>query len=111
MTGYKSKRAAALDEDGMYLVHQTAQPAAPEVWMFQHEETGSVTCIINDGINTPELFLEMNLRYALIGSPNSLKRPWVGIDWSEIPDEQFDNYHFGDGAKWAEQHLKEKNNG
>jgi hypothetical protein len=25
MTGYKSKRAAALDEDGMYLVHQTAQ--------------------------------------------------------------------------------------
>ena len=26
MTGYKSKRAAALDEEGMYLVHQTAQP-------------------------------------------------------------------------------------
>jgi hypothetical protein len=23
MTGFKSKRAAALDEDGMYLVHQT----------------------------------------------------------------------------------------
>lgn len=23
MTGYKSKRAAALDEEGMYLVHQT----------------------------------------------------------------------------------------
>ena len=27
MTGYKSKRDAALDEEGMYLVHQTAQPA------------------------------------------------------------------------------------
>ena len=27
MTGYQSKKAAALDEDGMYLVHQTAQPA------------------------------------------------------------------------------------
>jgi len=25
MTGYQSKKAAALDEDGMYLVHQTAQ--------------------------------------------------------------------------------------
>jgi hypothetical protein len=25
MTGFKSKRAAALDEDGMYLVHHTAQ--------------------------------------------------------------------------------------
>jgi hypothetical protein len=27
MTGFKSKKAAALDEDGMYLVHHTAQPA------------------------------------------------------------------------------------
>jgi len=31
MTGFKSKRAAALDEDGMYLVHQTAQPAQEPV--------------------------------------------------------------------------------
>jgi len=38
MTGFKSKKAAALDEDGMYLVHQNhsednlqmvAQPAQP----------------------------------------------------------------------------------
>jgi len=28
MTGFKSKKAAALDEDGMYLVHQTAQQDA-----------------------------------------------------------------------------------
>jgi hypothetical protein len=27
MTGFKSKKIAALDEEGMYLVHQTAQPA------------------------------------------------------------------------------------
>ena len=26
MTGYQSKKTAALDEDGMYLVHHTAQP-------------------------------------------------------------------------------------
>lgn len=25
MTGYQSKKTAALDEEGMYLVHQTAQ--------------------------------------------------------------------------------------
>jgi hypothetical protein len=25
MTGFKSKKTAALDEDGMYLVHKTAQ--------------------------------------------------------------------------------------
>ena len=37
------------------------------------------------------------------------KRPWVGIDWSEIPNEEFNNYHFNNGAKWAEKHLKEKN--
>jgi len=30
MTGFKSKRQAALDEEGMYLVHQTAQPAQQE---------------------------------------------------------------------------------
>ena len=31
MTGYKSKRAAALDEEGMYLVHKTAQRAQEPV--------------------------------------------------------------------------------
>ena len=76
MTGYESKRAAAQDK--------LTQPAAPEVWMFQHDETGRVTCILNDGINTPELFLEMNPRYALISSPNSLKRPWVDLTEDEI---------------------------
>ena len=34
MTGYKSKKDAALDEDGMYLVHQTAQPAQ-EPWCMK----------------------------------------------------------------------------
>jgi hypothetical protein len=39
MTGYQSKKAAALDEDGMYLVHQTAQdkyaPSDPfEKWWY-----------------------------------------------------------------------------
>lgn len=49
-------------------------------------------------------------RDAIIAIKEALaQRTWVGIDWSQIPDEQFDNYHFGDGANWAEQHLKEKN--
>ena len=34
MTGYKSKKDAALDEEGMYLVHQTAQPAQ-EPWCMK----------------------------------------------------------------------------
>ena len=37
------------------------------------------------------------------------QRPWVGIDWSEIPDEEFDRTAFTDGATWAERYLKEKN--
>jgi len=37
MTGFKSKRAAALDEDGMYLVHKTAQkPVQVSVEEFVH---------------------------------------------------------------------------
>ena len=106
MTGYQSKRAMARDK--------MAQPAAPEVWMFQHEETGSVTCIINDGINTPELFLEMNPRYALIGSPNSLKRPLVlQREWVDLTDEEIDKWaHELHGVIYAVMaDLKEKNNG
>ena len=104
MTGYQSKRAMARDK--------MAQPAAPEVWMFQHEETGSVTCIINDGINTPELFLEMNPRYALIGSPNSLKRPLVlQREWVDLTDEEIDKWaHELHGVIYAVMaELKEKN--
>lgn len=37
------------------------------------------------------------------------QRPWVGIDSSEIPDEEFDRTAFTDGATWAERYLKEKN--
>ena len=104
MTGYESKRAMAQDK--------LAQPAAPEVWMFQHDETGRVTCILNDGINTPELFLEMNPRYALIGSPNSLKRPWVGLTKEDMPngeDPMFDHEYFIAGMVFAATILKEKN--
>ena len=32
MTGYKSKKTAALDEDGMYLMHHTAQEPMQKLW-------------------------------------------------------------------------------
>jgi|694.fasta_scaffold49096_9 hypothetical protein len=38
MTGYQSKKAATLDEDGMYLVHQTAQQE-PCGWQFYQDGT------------------------------------------------------------------------
>ena len=40
MTGFKSKKTAALDEEGMYLVHQTAQPVqGPDVVMHWASHT------------------------------------------------------------------------
>ena len=38
----------------------------PVAWMFQHDETGRMNYVSNDGINTPERFIEMNPRYKLV---------------------------------------------
>jgi hypothetical protein len=38
----------------------------PVAWMFQHEETGRMTYVSNDGIHDPIMFLGMNPRYALV---------------------------------------------
>ena len=37
------------------------------------------------------------------------KREWVGLRWSDTPDEWLGNVSFMEGAKWAEAKLKEKN--
>lgn len=36
-------------------------------WGFQHEDTGHMTVLMNDGVNTPESFTTLNPRYMLIG--------------------------------------------
>ena len=56
-----------------------------------------------------ELAQGLQRDYDLLLAEFQAQHPWVGIDWSEIPDEQFGNYHFNDGVEWAEQHLKERN--
>jgi len=33
MTGYQSKKAAALDEEGMYLVHHTSREPVQRTWV------------------------------------------------------------------------------
>jgi hypothetical protein len=38
----------------------------PVAWMFQHDETGRMNYVSNDGIHNPTVFLEMNPRYALV---------------------------------------------
>ena len=43
-----------------------AQEQEPVAWMFQHDETGRMNYVSNDGIHNPAMFLEMNPRYALV---------------------------------------------
>ena len=38
----------------------------PVAWMFQHDETGRMNYVSNDGIHDPTMFLGMNPRYALV---------------------------------------------
>jgi hypothetical protein len=54
---------------GKELAALKAQPAPvqePVAWMFQHDETGRMNYVGNDGIHNPTMFLEMNPRYALV---------------------------------------------
>ena len=62
MTGYKSKRAAALDEEGMYLVHQTAPV--------------KFKCTVVDDQHPNGVPLEQ------WGDPP--QRPWVGLTDEEV---------------------------
>ena len=75
------------------------QQAEPVAWMFQHDETGRMNYVSNDGRNTPDLFLKTNLRYALVcplyAAPP--QRPWVGLTDEEMSDIVADiDVDFGD---------------
>jgi len=37
------------------------------------------------------------------------QRTWVGLDWSDLPEEWVGNLFFKQGARWAEAKLNEKN--
>ena len=60
---------------------QEIEQAEPVAWMFQHDETGRMNYVSNDGRNTPDLFLKTNLRYALVCPLYTAppQRPWVGL--------------------------------
>jgi hypothetical protein len=58
----------------------------PVAWMFQHDETGRMNYVSNDGIHNPTVFLEMNPRYALVCPlyTHPPQRTWVGLTDEEI---------------------------
>lgn len=37
------------------------------------------------------------------------QRTWVGLKWSDVPDQWCGNVAFIEGGRWAEKVLKEKN--
>ena len=77
MTGYQSKKAAALDEEGMYLVHHT-QPTSLNGYIKKIED----------------LIQERDTWKA------AAQRPWVGL----APDEILNLFDLNNvyGSKWVE---------
>ena len=59
-----------------------AQPEQePVAWMFQHDETGRMNYVSNDGIHDPTMFLKMNPRYALVCP--LYNTPYTKVGWVE----------------------------
>jgi RimJ/RimL family protein N-acetyltransferase len=56
--------------------------------------------------NDPELF--RNIKPLYTAPP---RKPWVGLNWDDIPDVFVGDIAFMQGAKWALAKLKEKNGG
>ena len=87
----------------------------PVAWMFQHSETGRMNYVSNDGMNTPDLFLKTNLRYALVCPlyTTAPQRPWVGLteeDWGWVADRKGTSLDtFDQGAVWAAYKLERRN--
>jgi hypothetical protein len=90
MTGFKSKRAAALDEEGMYLVHHTDWDKANAAW-------GQANLV--------------NGRYILAQGQGRPQRPWVDLTDEEIQDcdPHEDCWHLFKIARAVLAKSKEKN--
>ena len=106
MTGFKSKKAAALDEDGMYLVHHTVQ----EPVAFINAEQRTFEWARPTSWHTPTV---VNLsKIPLYTAPP--QRPWVDLTADMIEDlfqsaagaDEETHIRF---ARAIEQSLKEKN--
>ena len=110
---------ANIDRIPLFTKEALAQEQEPVAWMFQHDETGRMNYVSNDGIHNPTMFLEMNPRYALVCALYTTppQRTWAGL----TRDEQsfvYSNLHnatsrkdsfWVDFANAIEAKLKEKN--
>jgi hypothetical protein len=86
----------ALSEHAMREVQRLGQEIEqePVAWMFQHDETGRMNYVSNDGIHNPTVFLEMNPRYALVCPlyTHPPQRTWVGLTDEEREEIKKNTY-------------------
>ena len=107
MTGYKSKKAAALDEEGMYLVHHTQPTQEPRLDQGPDYERGFV-----DG-------MQKQMQSSVDKAVNRMaQRPWVGLTdedvaeverWVEFKEEGSGRIPTGKLVTYINNKLKEKN--
>jgi hypothetical protein len=109
--------AEILSAEVLRLQKALAQPEQePVAWMFQHDETGRMNYVSNDGIHTPTMFLEMNPRYALVCPLYTAppQRQWVGLEAEDLAQIESDEFwQTGNHMAIAvavEAKLKERNN-
>jgi len=101
MTGYQSKKTAALDEEGMYLVHHTQQEPIGEVVVESMGVRGS---------DAMQVRLHFYKKFPPIGSKiytSPPQRPWVGLTEEEWT--YYTSYVSAEILNEIEQLLKSKN--
>ena len=78
-----------------------AEKQEPVAWMFQHDETGRMTYLSNDGFHNPTMFIEMNPRYALVCSLYTHPQP------KREPPTHKDFLNWYDNAIWGNEDFKQ----
>jgi len=81
MTGFDSKRKAALDEEGMYLVHHTAQPEQEPVADALIRQY--ITALVANKPDDATAATKAMVDYVYTTPP---QRPWVGLTDEEIKE-------------------------
>jgi len=82
---------------------------------LENQEQGEpVAWIDNSGHPKHMSHIQSVLERKLYGARRPLyttpqQRTWVGLNWSDLPEEWVGNLFFKQGARWAETKLKEKN--
>jgi hypothetical protein len=94
MTGFKSKKTSALDEEGMYLVHQTAQPAQAEQCKYPDCKCPTENPCLK-GLAQPEQEPVIVSADADADEMNRQYGDRYGFDW-KYPDETLQHWKYPD---------------